>query len=160
MRKYAKIPVTMTIQENIKAGIKDAMKNKDEVRLMVLRGLTAAFVNELVTLKRKPQDLLIDEEALTVINRAAKQRKDSIEQFGKGGRQDLVEKETAELKVVEEFLPKLMSEEEIKKFVLAKKTEMGVNGKEQMGKFMGAIMSGLKGKADGGLVKKVVEEVL
>ncbi len=160
MRKYAKIPVTMTIQENIKNGIKDAMKNKDEVRLMVLRGLTAAFINELVTLKRKPQELLTDEEALVVINRAAKQRKDSIEQFEKGGRQDLVEKETAELKVIEEFLPQLMSEEEIRKFVLAKKTEMGVSGKEQMGKFMGAVMSGLKGKADGGLVKKVVEEVL
>jgi uncharacterized protein len=150
----------MTIQENIKEGIKGAMKAKDEVRLLVLRGLTAAFVNELVSLKRTPQDLLKDEEAMAVINRAAKQRKDSIEQFEKGGRQDLAENEKAELKVISEFLPTLMSEEEVKKFVLAKKTEMGVTGKEQLGKFMGAVMSGLKGKADGSVVKKIVEEVL
>ncbi len=150
----------MTIQENIKDGIKGAMKAKDEVRLLVLRGLTAAFVNELVNLKRMPQDALTDEEAMVVINRAAKQRKDSIEQFEKGGRQDLAGNEKAELEIIAEFLPTLMSEEEVKKFVLAKKEEMGVTGKEQLGKFMGAVMSGLKGKADGSVVKKIVEEVL
>ncbi len=160
MLKHGKIPFTMTIQANIKEGIKGAMKAKDEVRLLVLRGLTAAFVNELVTLKRMPQDALTDEEAMVVINRAAKQRKDSIEQFTKGGRDDLVQSERAELKVIEEFLPTLMSEDAIRDYVKAKKTEMGVNGKEQMGKFMGTIMSGLKGKADGSLVKKIVEEVL
>ncbi|HRY30965.1 MAG TPA: GatB/YqeY domain-containing protein [Candidatus Paceibacterota bacterium] len=150
----------MTIQENIKEGVKSAMKARDEIRLLALRGLSAAFVNELVALRRKPTELLADQEALTVIMRAAKQRKDSIEQFEKGGRQDLVDKERAELKVIEEFLPKLMTEEEIKKFVLAKKEELKITSKEQLGKFMGAVMAGLKGKADGALVKKIVEEAL
>lgn len=147
----------MTIQETIKDGIKNAMKAKDEVRLSVLRGLSAAFTNELVNLKRTPQDKLSDEEALVVITRASKQRKDSIEQFEKGGRADLAESEKAELKIIEEFLPTLMSEDEIRAYVLAKKDEMGINSREQFGQFMGAVMSGLKGKADGALVKKVVD---
>ncbi|HMO78567.1 MAG TPA: GatB/YqeY domain-containing protein [Candidatus Paceibacterota bacterium] len=150
----------MTIQETIKEGIKTAMKSKDEIRLSVLRGLSASFTNELVNLKRTPQDKLSDEEALKVITRASKQRKDSIEQFEKGGRPELAESEKAELKIIEEFLPQLMSEEEIRAYVLAKKDEMGINSKEQFGQFMGAIMSGLKGKADGSIVKKVIEESL
>ncbi|HMP67123.1 MAG TPA: GatB/YqeY domain-containing protein [Candidatus Paceibacterota bacterium] len=150
----------MTIQEKIKEDIKSAMKARDEVRLSVLRGLSASFINELVTLKRTPQDKLSDEEALKVITRASKQRKDSIEQFEKGGRPELAESEKSELKIIEEFLPTLMSEQDIRAYVLAKKDEMGINSKEQFGQFMGAVMSGLKGKADGGLVKKIIEESL
>lgn len=148
----------MTIQETVKEKMKDAMRAKEEVRVRVLRGLMAAFTNELVTLGKTPQDALSDEESLVVITRASKQRKDAIEQFIKGGREDLADDEKAELAVIEEFLPELMSEEEIKKVVDAKKAEMGVTDKSQMGQFMGAVMGELKGKADGQLVKKVVDE--
>lgn len=147
------------IHEEIKEKIKDAMRAKDAVRLSVLRGLSTAFVNELVATRRMPDDRLTDDEAIAVIQRTAKQRKDSIEQFEKGGRADLVENEKSELAVIEEFLPAMMSEEEIKKVVEAKKTEMNAD-KSQMGMFIGTLMKDLKGKADGALVKKVVEEIL
>jgi uncharacterized protein YqeY len=76
----------MTIQETIKENIKAAMKAKDEVRLSVMRGLSTAFTNELVATKRMPTDMLLDEEAIAVITRVAKQRKESIAQFTAGGR--------------------------------------------------------------------------
>lgn len=151
------------MQEKIREEIKNAMRAKDEVRLLVLRSVLSAFTNELVALKRTPQDKLTDEECLTVITRLAKQRKDSISQFESGGRADLVENEKKELSVLEEFLPTLMSEDEIRKFVESKirqlAEEMGVVDASQKGQFMGAVMKDLKGKADGGIVKKVVDEL-
>lgn len=148
----------MSLQQQIKDSIKDAMKNKEEVRLGVLRLLSSSFTNELVSKGRKPTDELSDEEALAVITRASKQRKDSIEQFEKGGRPELAESEKAELEIIEGYLPTLMSEEEIKTVVMAKKVELGATDKSKMGMFVGAIMKDLKGKADGALVKKIVEE--
>jgi uncharacterized protein YqeY len=150
----------MSLQKEIKDGIKDAMKNKEEIKLSVLRLLTAAFTNELVAKGKKPTDELSDEEAMVVITRAAKQRKDSIEQFEKGGRLELAEGEKAELEIIEQFLPTLMSENEIKDFVENKKKEMNINDKSQLGLFMGAVMKDLKGKADGSLVKKIINEIL
>ena len=135
------------------------MKAKDEVRLMVLRGLTAAFTNELVATNRKPTDPLPDEDALNVIRRMVKQRKDSIEQFRKGGREDLVSREEAEQKILETYLPQMMSREEIEPIVKAKIAEMQAD-KSKAGILMGAVMSELKGKADGKMVKDVVESLL
>ncbi len=150
----------MSIKENIQADMKQAMKDKNEVVLTVTRGLLSAFTNELVANGKTPQDMIDDESALAVITRASKQRKDSIEQFEKGGRPELAESEKTELAILEKYLPKLMSEEEIKKVVDQKKTELGIADKSQMGQFIGAVMQELKGKADGALVKKVVEEAL
>lgn len=147
------------MQEKIKNDMKSAMLAKDETRVMVLRGLMAAFTNELVAKKKKPQDPLTDEEALAVISRAVKQRKDSIEQFQKGGRPELAENEQKELKIIEEYMPKLMSREEIKTIALKKKEEMGITDKSKSGMFMGTLMKELKGKADGGDVKAIVEEI-
>jgi len=148
----------MSLQQQIKDGIKDAMKAREEVKLSVLRSLSSAFTNELVAKGRKPVDELSDEEALAVITRASKQRKDSIDQFEKGGRPELAESEKAELAVIEAFLPTLMTEDEIKVVVAAKKVELNATDKSKMGMFVGAVMKDLKGKADGALVKKVVEE--
>ena len=136
----------MSIHSDMQGKIKEAMKAKDAVRLSVVRGLVAAFMNELVAKKRKPTELLTDDEALAVIQRSVKQRKDSIEQFSKGGRQDLVEGETAELKVLQEFMPAQMSRDEIKKMVIAKKSELGISDKKDVGKLMSAVMKELKGK--------------
>jgi len=148
----------MSLQQQIKDSIKDAMKAREEVKLSVLRSLSSAFTNELVAKGRKPVDELSDEEALAVITRASKQRKDSIDQFEKGGRPELAESEKAELAVIEAFLPTLMSEDEIKVVVAAKKVELNATDKSKIGMFVGAVMKDLKGKADGALVKKVVEE--
>jgi len=149
----------MPLQQVIQNGVKEAMKAKDALRLTVLRGLLAGFTNELVAKGKKPQDEVTDDIALNVIKRAVKQRKDSIDQFTKGNRMDLVEVEQAELKVLETFLPQTMSREEIKKIAVAKKAEMNVTDKAGLGKFMGALMKEFKGKADGNDVKEVVESL-
>ncbi len=135
------------------------MLKKEAVRLGVLRGLTAAFTNELVAKGRKPQEELTDEEALVVIKRAINQRKDSIEQFTKGGRSDLAETEQAELVVLQTFMPPQMSKEEIRKAAEAKKAELGITDKTKMNQLMGALMKDLKSKADGNDVKEVVAQL-
>ena len=149
----------MTIQEQIREEIKKAMFAKDQLRLETMRGLLAAFTNELVATKRTPQEPLPDEDALKVIKRAANQRKDSIEQFEKGGRKELADKERSELAIIETFLPKMMSKDEIRKVAEAKKAELGVSDRSKMGVFMGAVMKELKGRADGTDVKEVVESL-
>lgn len=145
------------LQEQIKMGIKEAMIAKDSVKLETFRGMSAAFMNELVAKGRKPQEILSDEEAIAVITRLAKQRKDSIEQFKKGGREDLVTEETAQLNILETFLPAMMTKEEVEKVVKAKKEELGISDVTKKGMLMSAIMKELKGKADGMIVKEVVD---
>lgn len=150
----------MTLQNQIKEQIKDAMRAKEEIKLQTLRGVSSAFTNELVALKRTPQSELSDEEALNVIRRAVKQRKDSIEQFEKGGRADLAENEKAELGILETYLPAQMSKEEVLKIAEAKKNELAITDKSKSGMLMGQLMKELKGKADGDIVKSVVDEIL
>jgi uncharacterized protein YqeY len=150
----------MSLQTQIKDEIKEAMKAKDTVKLSVVKSLSAAFTNELVTLGRMPTDALTDEEALAVIRRAVKQRKDSIQQFEAGGRPELAADEKAELAVLEAYLPAMMPKEEVEKIAKAKMAEMGVTDKSKAGMFMGALMKELKGKADGDTVKAVVDSLL
>lgn len=151
----------MSLHIDIKNQIKEAMLAKDTLRLSVVRGLSAAFTNELVTLGCTPQDTLTDDEVLTVIRRAVKQRKDSIDQFTKANRLELAESEQAELKVLETYLPTMMTREAITAVALAKKAELGIEtnaaNKSAMGQFMGAVMKEVKGKADGADVKAVIE---
>lgn len=147
---------TMSLIEQINTELKEAMKSKDQDKLLVLRGLKSAFTNELVASGKTPQDEVADDIAMTVIKRSAKQRKDAAEQFKAGGREDLAEKEEAELKVLESYLPQMMSKEEIQKIAEAKKAEMGIEDKSQIGMFMGALMKDLNGQADGSDVKEVV----
>lgn len=149
----------MSIVQNMRDGIKEAMKAKDALKLTVLRGLVTAFTNDLVARGQTPQAEITDADALNVIKRAVKQRKDSIDQFTKGGRLDLVETEAAELKILETFLPQMMSKDEIKKVAVAKKAELGITDKSGLGKFMGQLMKEFKGQADGNDVKEVVESL-
>lgn len=150
----------MSLQQKIKSEIKEAMLKKEAVRLSVVRGLVAAFTNELVAKGRKPEEELTDEETLAVVKRAVKQRKDSIEQFEKGGRKDLVDTEVAELKILETYLPAQMPRDEIKKLAEAKRKALGITDKGKAGILVGALMKELKGAADGVVVKGVVDEVL
>ncbi len=147
------------LHEKIKNGIKEAMLARDALRLKAYRAMSAAFTNELVAKNRKPQEMLTDEEAAVVIARLAKQRKDSIEQFEKGKRDDLVKEEQAELSILETYLPKLMSKEEIEKVARAEKEKLGVTGIAQKSILMSTLMKNLKGKADGSLVKAVVDQL-
>lgn len=149
----------MLIHENIKEGIKLAMKAKDETRLLVMRGISTAFTNELVATKRKPTDMLSDEEAIAVITRLSKQRKESIDQFNKGGRPELAENESKELGILQEFLPAMMSVEEVQKIAESKKAELGITDPSKKGMLMAALMKDLKGKADGSDVKVAVDEL-
>ena len=159
IHKYLYNIKTMTTIEKIREEVKKAMVARDSLRLNTLRGLLSAFTNELVAKKRRPTEELPDEEAIEVIKRAVKQRKDSIEQFSKGGRGDLVENEEAELKILSEFMPKMMPREEILKIAEAKKNEMGITDKSKAGILMGAVMRELKGSADGGEVKDVIDSL-
>ena len=147
------------LHEQVKNNIKEAMKAKDSFRLETYRGMLAAFTNELVAKNRKPNEMLTDEEALVVITRLAKQRKDSIEQFQKGNRDDLVREEQAQLAVLETYLPKMMNRGEIEKLALLKKDELGITEGMQKGALMSALMKDLKGKADGAMVKEVVDSL-
>lgn len=150
----------MAIHESLKAGIPEAMKAKDEVKLRTYRSLATAMTNEVVAKKRKPDEFLTDEEAIAVLKRAANQRKDSIQQFEAAGRNELAAPEKEELVVIEALLPAQMSRKEIEVVAKAKLAEMGPIEKRDMGRFMGAVMQELKGKADGGDVKAVVESLL
>ncbi|TSC59300.1 MAG: hypothetical protein G01um1014107_373 [Parcubacteria group bacterium Gr01-1014_107] len=136
------------------------MLERNQIKLDTLRGLSAAFTNELVTLGRKPQGEVSDEEALTVIKRSIKQRKESIEIFKKGKRDDLVSQEEKELEVLNQWLPQMASSEEIREMVLKKKAELNVTDKSKSGVLIGAVVKELKGKADGSEVKKIVDEIL
>jgi len=150
----------MAIHESLKESMKEAMKARDEVRLRTIRSLITAMTNEVVAKKRKPDEFLLDDEALAVIKRAANQRKDSITQFTDGGRPELAEPEIAELAILEALLPAQMSREDIEKVVRTKMTELNVTDKSKAGVLTGAVMKELKGAADGGDVKAVVDSLL
>ncbi len=149
----------MTLHEQIKGEIKIAMMAKDKVKLDVMRGLVTAFMNELVATGKTPQDLLSDEDCMKVITRTAKQRKDSIEQFTKGGRTDLADEDTAQLAILEQYLPTMMTKEEVETLARLKQMELGFTDPTQKGMFMAALMKDLKGKADGNIVKAVVDNL-
>lgn len=145
------------IVQKLRAEMMEAMKAKDALKLSVLRGAITAFTNELVTKGQKPTDELSDADALTVLKRMGKQRKDSIEQFTKGNRPELAEKEAEELKIIESYLPQMASREEIERVAKAKKDELGVTDASGIGKLTGAIMKELGGNVDGNDVKEVLK---
>ncbi len=144
-------------QAELKEAMKDAMRAKDSVKLAVIRGLITAAMNEAVTKGKGPDGILDEGEMLSVITRASKQRKDSIEQFEKGGRPDLAEPEKAELAIIQTMLPAQMSHDEIVAAATAKAAEMDVTDKTGANKLMGMLMKDLKGRADGNDVKVVVD---
>jgi len=144
-------------QNDLREAMKDAMRAKDAVRLSVIRGIMTMATNDLVAKGKKPTDELPEDDIMTLVRRAAKQRRDSIEQFEKGGRQDLAETEKAELVLLEAMLPAQMSEDAVRAAAVAKAAELGITDKTKANQLMGALMKDLKGKADGTVVKEVVD---
>lgn len=148
------------LKDQIRADMVAAMKAKEDIKTQTLRGCLSAFTNELVAKGRKPIDELTEPEMVAVLKRLAKQRKDSIEQFTAGNRPDLAEKESAELKIIEAYLPQGAPREEIEKVARAKMAEMGIIDKSGMGKLTGAIMKEFGGTADGNDVREVLASLL
>lgn len=146
----------MTMQEKLSADLKQAMMAKDEMRMLVLRSMITELKNERV---KKMKDLVEGDE-LAVLQRCAKMRKDSIEQFTAGGRKDLADREAAELKMIESYLPSQMSDADIEAIVQKAIKDTGAVGKRDMGKVMKAVMEQCKGRADGNKVKEVVNRLL
>ena len=145
----------MSLKLTIQDQLKTSLKTKDATRVLVLRMLISAIKNEEIA-QVKREEGLSDEEITAVIARQIKQRKDSIEQFIKGERTDLAEKEQKELSILQTFMPEQMSDEKIRSI----SREIIAGGKSGFGAVMSAVMQQVKGKTDGGVVKKIVEETL
>jgi len=143
----------MAFKEKMNEEMVLAAKTKDKIRLSALRMLKSGLHNREIDLKRE----LGEGEFLQLLSSMVKQRKDSIEQFAKGGRTDLVEKEEAELKVIEEFLPAQLSEAELDASIAEAIREVGAEGVRDMGKVMKVLMPKLTGRADGKTVGEKVK---
>ncbi|GLY10007.1 GatB/YqeY domain-containing protein [Pseudobacillus badius] len=147
----------MSLLERLNDDIKQAMKNKDKEKLTVIRMLKASLQNEAI--KAGSQGLTEDEE-LAVLSREVKQRKDSLHEFEKAGRVDLVSKIQTELTYVNSYMPEQLSDEEIEAIVQETIAQVNASSKADIGKVMGALMPKIKGRADGGLVNKLVQQKL
>ena len=146
----------MSLKEQITEDMKTAMRAKDAPRLLTIRGLLAACKQREVD-----ERIVLDDAAvIAIIDKLIKQRKDSISQFGAAGRTDLVDKETAELQVLEGYLPQRLGADEIAAQVQAIVTELGATGPGDMGRVMAAVKTALAGKADMGLVSAAVKQAL
>jgi uncharacterized protein len=146
----------MSLKERITEDMKTAMRAKDAPRLLTIRGLLAA-------LKQKEVDeriVLDDTSVIAIVDKLIKQRKDSISQFAGAGRTDLVDKETAELQVLEGYLPQRLSAEQVAAEVAAIVASLGASGPGDMGKVMGAVKAKLAGQADMSLVSSAVKQAL
>ncbi len=146
----------MGLQDEITAAVKDAMRKKEKLRLGVLRMLTSEIKNRRI----ENQCELKDEEILQVITRMVKQRNDSAEQFTKGDREELAEKERAEIIVLETYLPEALAETELERLVQEAIAETQAESKKDMGKIMKAVMPKIAGRADGKVVNQMVARLL
>ncbi|KRK39224.1 MULTISPECIES: GatB/YqeY domain-containing protein [Levilactobacillus] len=146
----------MSLETQLNTDLKTAMKAHDKLSLNVIRMMKAALTNEKV---KQGHDLTPDEE-LTIVSRELKQRKESMEEFAKGNRDDLVEGVKAEIAIVEKYAPKQMSEDEVAKIVADSIAKVSASGMGDFGKVMGVVMPQVKGKADGAVVNKTVKAQL
>jgi len=149
----------MFLYQKITDDLKTAMKAGKEFEAGVLRFLLSSLHNK--EIEKKGKDLeptLSDEEVIEVLFREAKKRKEAIEMYIKGGRDDLVEKETKELEIIKQYLPEQLSEEEIEKIVVATIEKIGAKDIKDLGRVMGEVMKELKGRADAKLVSEIVKK--
>ena len=140
------------LEEKINNNLKEAMKSKDSIRVSCLRMIIADIKNASIA----KQEELKDEDIIGILQKQAKQHKESIEGFKKGDRQDLVDKESKELEIIQSYLPEELKPEEIASIVKEAIKETGAKDEKDMGKVMGAVMPKVKGRADGKLVQKEV----
>lgn len=143
----------MSLKETLNNDIKTAMKAKDKETLAVLRMIKTAV--QAAEIDKKEE--LNAEEELTILAREAKQRRESLAEFVKAGRDELVSKTEAEIEIVERYLPKQLSVEEVKEVIATVAEKIGATTQKEFGKLMGAVMQELKGKADGNVIKEQVK---
>lgn len=146
----------MSFIDQLNQDMKQAMKDKDKKKLSVIRMLKAAIQNESIKLGKD----LSEDDSLTVLSRELKQRKDSLQEFEKAGRQDLADAVREEIQVIDLYMPEQLSEEELQALINETIEALGATSKADMGKVMGAIMPKVKGKADGGTINRLVLEKL
>lgn len=146
----------MSLIDRLNDDMKLAMKSHDKLKLSVIRMVRAAIKNIEID-QRKTLD---EQEVLDVLNREIKQRKDSLQEFDKAGRDDLAENLKSEIAILMDYMPQQLSEEEVKAIVQQTIQEVGASSKADMGKVMGALMPKVKGRADGKLVNQFVQQFL
>jgi len=146
----------MSLSDRLTDDMKQAMKDKNKETLSVIRMIRSSIKNSEIDLRRP----LEDDEILQVLSREVKQRKDSLQEFIKAGRQDLAESLEAEIDIISKYLPEQLTEEEIQEIVRQTIQELGASSKADMGKVMGALMPKTKGRADGKLLNKYVQQFL
>jgi uncharacterized protein YqeY len=147
----------MSLKDRLQNDFKEAMKAKDEIRKNTVN-LARAAIKQYEVDNREELD---DQGVLVILTKQVKMRKDALSDFEKAGRTDLLETYNREIEILMEYLPKQLSVEELKEIVKATAAELGIEGgRQNMGKLIGAVMPKVKGVADGGIVKKIVEELL
>ena len=146
----------MSLKEQLTADMKDAMKNKEKDRLAVIRMVRGAIRQQEIDGQKE----LGEDDVIAVISKEVKMRRDSIEEFKKGGREDLVEKTQAEIDVLMPYLPAQLSEDEVRELVKAAVEQTGASTPKDMGKVMGVLMPKVKGRADGKMVNTIVKSFL
>lgn len=144
------------LTEKIKEELVEALKARDETRVSTLRFLIAAFNNKFIELQRE----LTDEDALGVITKQVKERKESIAAYTSAGRNDLAQKERAEMDILSKYLPQQLTPEEIEKIIDEVISQTGASGPADFGKVMGAVMGRVKGQSDGNAVSELVKKKL
>jgi uncharacterized protein YqeY len=147
----------MSLLDRLNSDMKEAMKNKDKEKLSVIRMVKASIQNDAIKMMKQE---LTDDEQLTVLTRELKQRKDSLQEFEKAGRNDLVEKLNHEIAILHAYLPEQLSEEDLVTIIKQTISDVNATSKAEMGKVMGAVLPKVKGKADGSLVSKLVQQLL
>ena len=150
----------MSLKDKITEEIKAAMKAKDKVRLETVRSIKKVILEEEVNARAAGKDSLTEAQEMDILARLAKQRRDSIEQYTQVGRQELADQEAAELAIIEEYLPKQLSDDEIAQVIDEIIVQVGASSAKDMGKVMGPAMQQLKGKADGKKVQEMVKTKL
>ncbi len=150
----------MSLKKQILDDLKAAMKSKRNEETMLLRSLKAKILEKEISERKGGESTLSDEQIAEVLMKAAKQRKESIEQFEQGDRPDLAEKEKKELALIEKYLPEMMDDDQIRAEVVKQIEQMGASSMADMGKVMGALMGKLKGKAEGAAISRIVKKEL
>ena len=150
----------MSLKDRITSDIKTAMKSKDKVRLETVRSIKKLLLEKEVSVRPQGQETLTEAQELEILAQLAKQRRESIEQYGQAGREDLVAQESQELAIVEEYLPRQLSDEEVAAMIDEIIARVGASSPKDMGKVMGPAMQQLKGQADGKKVQELVKSKL
>ncbi len=148
----------MTLEERLDADLKDAMRSGDNVRKLAIRAVKTAITEAKVA--GTEQRALTDEDVLRILQKQVKQRRDSVAEFTRGGRLDLVAKEEAEIAVLERYLPQQLNEPEIRARAQAVIAELGVTDQKGLGQVMKRLTADLRGIADGAIVSRIVRELL